>query len=219
MTKTHCGVLLGIALGLASCATAPSDIYRRVVASAVVLRTRTGSGSGTVIWSAPDGALVLTAYHVVAASARDVRVVAAGDEGLEAAARVVAAAPAQDLAIVSTVSALGVPALPIAATAPEVYDALFVVAAPLGLPGTAAPAVLSSKALRGGAGALWQITSFVLFGSSGGTVVNTRGELVAVPVGVATWGQVPVPQVGLCVGLETIRAFLARVASEQEGAL
>ncbi len=213
-------VVLALTLGASACRMAPplpspAAVYQRVSASSVVVDTDRGSGSGTVILSRPRTLLVLTAAHVVAGSRRIriLRHVEHEDEtwAVDLPASVVHRDEARDLALLRASDGLPVPALPVAHAEPELYEPLFVLAAPMGLPGTAAPAVLSSKDLP--EPELWQITGLVFFGSSGGTVTNAAGELVAVPVRVAEWSGFPVSQIGYCVGLPDIRAFLADAAA------
>lgn len=212
--------LIAIAL-LASCNLAappafPADVYQRVSASAVIVTTRTGSGSGTVILRSPTGSLILTAQHVVEAEGRVVEVLvpyAAHEIGAaRGRARVLLVDRDRDLALLRTEVPLGAPALPVAASEPDLYEPVFMVAAPMGLPGTAAPGVLSAKLEHGGA-TLWQLTGLTFFGSSGGTVANARSELVAVPVVIATWNGLPISQIGFAVPLGSIRSFLDRAAA------
>ncbi len=61
-------VVLVLSLCVPACGSAsiaPADVLRRVAASAVVISTSSGSGSGTVIRHGEQGSLVLTAHHVV----------------------------------------------------------------------------------------------------------------------------------------------------------
>lgn len=226
MSRTRIFLLTVLALCCVTCraslpALSAQEVYQRAAASAVLVATPTGGGSGTVILAHPRATLVLTAHHVIADAPRRVRVLVlrAGDDGVErkaVRARVVAADKAHDLALLATGPGLGVPALPLATEEPALYEALYTIAAPLGLEGTVAPGVLTAKHRSSAsiAGALWQLTGLVFFGSSGGTVTNDRAELVGVPVVVSTWSGIPIPQIGLCVPLETIRAFLDSAADE-----
>lgn len=205
-------------LVLAACVppgrAAPADVLRRVSASAVLVTTATGSGSGTVILQDEARSLVLTAQHVVGPGRSSVRVVATSAEApaaLSVRSRVLLADPELDLALLETDAKLAVPALPLASEEPGLYDAVYMVGSPMGLTGTAWPGLLSAKLARAGV-SLWEITGFTFFGSSGGTLANARGELVGVPIVVATWNGFPVPQIGFAVPLASVRSFLDRAA-------
>ena len=195
----------------------PVDVYQRVSASAVIVTTRTGSGSGTVILRGSEGSLVLTARHVVEAEGRVVEILvpyADGDHGVsKSRARVLLVDRDRDLALLRSDAPLAAPALPVARSEPELYETVYMVAAPMGLAGTAAPGVVSAKLGPDGA-ALWEITGLTFFGSSGGTVANARGELVAVPIVVSTWNGLPIPQIGFAVPLGSIRTFLDRAVAD-----
>jgi serine protease Do len=199
----------------------PADIYTRTAASTVLVTTSTGSGSGTVILNRSHRAYVLTAFHVVDGARKIHLRVPTEDHGvigrLEVAAEVLEVDRAQDLALLGSRAPLAVPALPVAHDEPALYDDVFIVASPLGLYGTATPGVLSAKMLLEHEGPLWELTGLIFFGSSGGTVVNARAELVAVPVIVATWNNLPVSQIGFAVPLGSIRTFLDRAV--ERGAL
>ncbi len=226
MTLARLLPLLALAAQASACATAvpasPTDIYQRVSASAVIVTTRTGSGSGTVILRGPRSSLVLTAQHVVEAQGRIVEVLvpyAAPELGKPTSrARVLYVDRDRDLALLESDAPLAAPALPVAAREPDLYEAVYMVAAPMGLAGTASPGVVSAKLEHDGA-ALWQVTGLTFFGSSGGTVANARGELVAVPVIVSTWNSIPIPQLGFAVPLPAIHTFLDRALASGAVAL
>ena len=221
---SHCRRLLLLLLlaALPACRAgapplSPTEVYQRTSVSTVIVSTPAGSGSGTVILERPSGTLVLTAFHVVEGARRVAVVVPAFEDDtpgrLEVAARVLDVDPKADLALLETRLPLPLPALPVARDEPDLYEEMYIVASPLGLFGTAAPAVLSSKTQRLQAAERWQFTGFILFGSSGGTLVNRRAELVGIPVVVATWQNLPVPQLGFAVPLGSIRAFLDRAVA------
>ena len=194
--------------------TPTADLYRRVAASSVIVVTRTGSGSGTVIATDADTTLVLTAEHVVAGSERHVRialnaeVTSLAGKPVVVPALVVFADKGVDLALLATAEPLCLPALPIAAVEPEIYETVIIVGAPMGLEGTAVPGLLTAKDKRLHGMDLWEITGLTFFGSSGGTLANTRGELIGVPIVVAVWNSLPIPQIGFAVPLSSIHDFL-----------
>ena len=208
--------LLAGSCRLAAPPPAPTDLYQRVSASAVIVTTPIGSGSGTVVLSGRGGSLVLTAQHVVEGAGRRVEIgvpYLSGHQGATTSrARVLLADRAHDLALLRTDEPLAAPALPVAGTEPDLYEEVYMVAAPLGLAGTATPGLVTAKLERDGA-ALWEVTGLTLFGSSGGTVANARGELVAVPVLVSAWNGLPIPQIGFAVPLRSIHIFLDRAVA------
>lgn len=202
---------------LAASPNSPTDLYQRVSASAVTITTHTGSGSGTVILSGRAGSLILTAQHVVEAEGRLVEIgvpyLRSGHEGAtKSRARVLLVDRDRDLALVRSDEPLAAPALPVAAAEPDLYEEIYMVAAPLGLAGTATPGLVTAKLEREGT-ALWEVTGLTLFGSSGGTVANARGELVAVPVLVSSWNGLPISQIGFAVPLASIHTFLDRAVA------
>lgn len=207
-------------LFLLACAHSSADLPRtratvlqHVAAASVIVDSDTSNGSGSVILQEAERTIVLTAHHVVEGAEDDrvtVLVPVDGAEPRSVAARVVALDPEHDLALVATDGRIPREALALARAAPDLYDEILVVSAPLGFSGIADVGVLDSKLFRwpGHATLLWQVTGLVFFGSSGGAVTNRRGELVAVPVAFVGSEYGGLSQLGLCVPLPDIVAFL-----------
>lgn len=185
-----------------------AKLIARVVASSVMVETEMGRGSGTIVGDLGGGAMVLTCHHVVKGSFV-VKVVVEDDEYRdEYNALVVDESEADDLALLLVMDLVKAPILPIAKHEPALYDRLLIVGAPMGQPGIIADGMLTSKGITPRGKRLYRIQGFIMFGLSGGTITNLRGELVAVPEIVATWHDQPIPQVGLAVPLPAIRKFL-----------
>jgi len=92
-----------------------------------------------------------------------------------------------DLAILPSVG-VRVPALPLALTAPAVGEQVIVIGAPEGLTNTVSDGIVSAvRQLE--TRRLLQITAPISPGSSGGPVLNARGEVVGVSVSILREGQ------------------------------
>ena len=179
----------------------------RVAASSVTVETESGRGSGTVIGQIAGSALVLTCRHVIAGSFLVTVVVEDDEYRDEYKALVIDENEKDDLALLMVSDLHDSPVLPTAKHEPALYDRLIIVGSPMGMHRIVADGMLTSKGVTS-AGRLYRIQGFIMFGLSGGTITNLRGELVGVPEIVAQYHGVPVPQVGLAVPLPAIRKFL-----------
>jgi S1-C subfamily serine protease len=175
--------------------TAPpttAEIYAALAPSVVTVQSldpatskvqETGSG---VIANA-DG-VILTALHVVK-GARAIRVVFA--DGTPSAASVVAAEPAVDIAALSTATLPAVVVPAVLGGRISVGDSVVAIGNPLGLTSSATAGVVSGldrrAAGKGGVtlSGLIQFDAAVNPGSSGGPLVNARGEAVGIVVALA----------------------------------
>lgn len=180
------------------------------------------SGSGTVVWAEKDLALILTCQHVVFNDD-----LGRHYEEIEAETLTGKRAPGivqnynedHDLALLLTFGALDAPAMPLAKKEPPLYSHVFVIGSPSGHPGTVAPGLLTLKSYPSDLVKnllLWQITSLIYSGSSGGTVIDEGGSLIGVPQSASITAQpcgsfVMIPQIGFAVPLHTIREFLSDV--------
>lgn len=200
------------------------QLLDRLAAGVVIVSTDTGFGSGTTIYSTHEYSLVITNYHVIE-GAKGVWV---KHGGLKVVATVETYDADKDLALLMT-EFTGLPAIKIAGNEPLEHERIYVIGNPLGKEDTVADGILSSKNSHpyDVVNNLWQVTSFVIYGSSGGGVFNHEGELVAIPAMVqlyptpiylATPGDepmeaplkamVPISQIGYAIPLSSIKEFL-----------
>jgi S1-C subfamily serine protease len=210
-------IIATLLTGCETCANAtPASnkvFLARLAASSVLVESEIGQGSGTVIWSNNSLSLILSCHHVVfdnddePAVAIDIHT----NFSEKSHAVILDASKEYDLALLLAYQRIDTPALPIAKTAPDRFEKVFVVGAAAGYPGTVAEGILTSKRRSGipNGTDLWQLTSFIFPGMSGGTVANEAGELTCVPESLHNYGGfILVPQLGFCVPLPTIQKFL-----------
>jgi putative serine protease PepD len=170
----------------------PTEVYEAVAPSVVTVERLAagdqvaGTGTGVV---ASDTGVILTALHVVEGGA--VRVTFA--DGTRAAATVEASDPANDIAALAVA---GLPPVLVPATIGNsgrlaVGDTVVAVGNQLGMTSSATAGVVSGldRAAAGTDGSrlggLIQFDAAVNPGSSGGPLVNTRGETIGIVVALA----------------------------------
>jgi S1-C subfamily serine protease len=167
-----------------------AQIFSNVAPSVVIIETLnakkqvTGSGTGVV---ASGQGIILTALHVVK-GASAIRVTFA--DGTTSAAKVRSADPANDIATIvpSTLPSVLVPAVLGNSGRLAIGDPVVAIGNPLGLTYTTTAGVVSglNRATRGKHGAdlsgLIQFDAAVNPGSSGGPLINDRGEIVGIVV-------------------------------------
>jgi S1-C subfamily serine protease len=175
------------------------EIARRSFPSVVVLVTKDSSGKfvslGSGFFVRPD--VVATNYHVVKHAAR-VYCKIVGQQSVYNVVGLVGASEKDDLALIKVERGGGllaqleseleapVSSLPLAhGSTIAVGDPVYVVGNPEGLEGTFSQGVVS--AVRGEA--YIQITAPISAGSSGGPVLNNKGEVIGVAAGTITEGQ------------------------------
>ncbi len=211
-------LVLGFIAASIPSSTSASDrgrILRRVASSAVVVSTEDGMGSGTIITRDSNASTILTCFHVIKNSLH-ITVWGVNSNHSDATVAVVEAVDEDhDLALLYTESPLDGPPLPIAKVAPRLYDPIYIVGNPMGQ-SAASEGILADKNVQEEeyqGGILWRVTGgLILFGVSGGTGTNIRGELVCVPNMVfAIAGKTPIPQIAYCIPLQHITKFLKRV--------
>jgi Trypsin-like peptidase domain len=188
--------LLLVALAAAGCASAggtarrtgrvgsltPAEITRRATPSVVQIRARGRIGSGFVV--ASDGRIA-TSLHVVEDAERVVVVLADGRSFTRVQA--VAHDEAQDL-VVLAIDADGLPALRLAAERVAVGERVIAIGHPQGLENTVSDGLVSAVREQVG-GDVLQISAPISLGSSGGPVLNERGEVVGVTTSTNRLGQ------------------------------
>jgi S1-C subfamily serine protease len=167
-----------------------AEIYSTVAPSVVTIESldakkhATGSGTGVVV---SDQGIILTALHVVSGAA-GLRVTFA--DGTRSVAKVQSADPKNDIATIvpSTMPGVLVPAVLGNSGRLQVGDPVVAIGNPLGLTYTTTAGVVSGldRATRGEHGGdlsgLIQFDAAVNPGSSGGPLINDRGEVVAIVV-------------------------------------
>jgi S1-C subfamily serine protease len=170
-----------------------------------------GVGSGSVVEVDQAGSLVLTCAHVVTEDGKPSEHIfvafEVGDGRLDGAeAKIEKLDVAHDLALLRVEATTGEP-LPVAATAPPRWARLFVMGAPFNGPATGGEAMLASRSTTFNAHgpAAWHFVGLVSPGSSGGPVVNERGELVCVAQAMRAGTAI----YGICVPLDQVIDFLA----------
>lgn len=188
--KTSLAVL-ALALPATRAAAQPDvvSITRRANPAVITLNTYNASGRQTGLGSGfflSDGRIA-TNRHVVEGSSRiDVMTVDGRKLGTVSYAEAVGGATA-DLAILPRVT--NPPAtLPLARGLPEAGEGVVVIGAPEGLSNTVSTGIVSAiRQLTGRT--LVQISAPISHGSSGGPVLNMRGEVIGVSVSVLSEGQ------------------------------
>jgi S1-C subfamily serine protease len=184
-------VALALALPASRAAAQPDvvNITRRASPAVITLNTYNASGRKTGLGSGfflSDGRIA-TNRHVIEGSAR-VEAVTQDERRLGTAtfAEAVGGATA-DLAILPRIT--NPPAtLPLAPGLPEVGEAVIVIGAPEGLSNTVSTGIVSAiRRIQGKT--LVQISAPISHGSSGGPVLNSRGQVIGVSVSVLSEGQ------------------------------
>jgi S1-C subfamily serine protease len=162
-----------------------AQVYATLLPSVVAVRTPAGSGTGLVVNG--DGT-ILTALHVVQGGG-PIEVTFA--DGTTSAAEVAAAAPAIDIAALSPASLPTVVVPAILGGAAAVGDEVIAIGNQLGLVDSTTSGVVSGlgrSIARPGGGELQGLIQFdaaINPGSSGGPLVNTRGQTVGIVVALA----------------------------------
>ena len=164
------------------------SITRRASPAVVTLHNFNASGREASLGSGfflPDGRIA-TNRHVVEGAAR-ITVTSADDRQLGAASYAEAVGSTADLAILPRIGSTPA-SLPLATRLPEPGEAVVVIGAPEGLSNTVSTGIVSAiRSIRGRT--LVQISAPISHGSSGGPVMNMRGEVIGVSVSVLSEGQ------------------------------
>ncbi|HEX6751561.1 MAG TPA: S1C family serine protease [Longimicrobium sp.] len=170
-------------------APTPREIAAGAHASLLMIRAlaadgdTVGLGTGFVI--SPDG-LFITNYHVIEEAAK--LQVSLLDGGSWEQVSLVSADPASDLALMQ-LPAHGLRAMKLGSdTQMEVGDKIYVMGNPLGMGGTFTDGMISGKRPLEGI-AMLQISAPISPGSSGGPVMNERGEVIGVATMMVMGGQ------------------------------
>lgn len=155
--------------------------------------------------------ILVTNYHVIAARSRGTVRLAAGTGREKKSLRIatiLAVDKEADLALLSVPSAesLKIPSLPLAPIDYnlDVGEDIFAVGNPEGLVGTISPGIVSAGMRSSLRKARIQISAPISHGSSGGPILNSRGEVVGVAVGSLSEGQ----NLNFAVPVSLVRALL-----------
>ena len=162
----------------------PQQIAARAMPSVVRIEVPGGLGSGFVVRS--DGRII-TNLHVVA-GARDATVVLSDGRKL-GGVEVLDVSDTFDLALLK-VPADKLPALPLAdSSRVQVGQHVVAIGNPLGLSNTVSDGLVSALRPIGAQGSLLQLSAPISPGSSGGPIIDERGQVVGVSTLIITEGQ------------------------------
>jgi S1-C subfamily serine protease len=164
-----------------------AQIFSTLAPSVVSIRTSDGSGTGVIVNA--DGT-ILTAYHVVE-GADSIELAFA--DGTRSPGAILGADPANDIAVLTAenLPAVVVPAVLGGSGRLAVGDEVVAIGNQLGLSGSTTAGVVSGlgRSVSGKGGGdlhgLIQFDAAVNPGSSGGPLVNNRGEIVGIVVALA----------------------------------
>jgi hypothetical protein len=208
-------------------APAPQDLAP-LLAATVRIESRTDVGSGTVIFSRPDGdghvAYILTARHIVESNIPGhVPVFAAayvdGTRVHEAQGLVIAASRRLDVALVEARSPSPFPAVarlspPERLQSMPLYSRVRAVGCPLGYAPMVTSGDLTSKAKVLDEQTFWMVSAPTIFGNSGGGIYAAgTGELLGVLSRISAYKSsfdVAVPHMGIVTSLVEVYDWLAR---------
>lgn len=162
----------------------PAEIARIAIPSIVLIRTPSGQGTG--FFASGDG-LILTNYHVIRGATEAVIVTA--DKVEHKDVEVIAIDKSLDLAVLRIKSA-GQKALLLGdSQAAAVGEHVVAIGNPLGLGDTISDGLLSGMRDFGDGVGVLQISAPISPGSSGGPVLNDRGQVIGIATFVVNRGQ------------------------------
>ncbi len=188
------------------------EIVRRCRPSVVLIESRDkagrmtgGLGSGFIV---DASGVVVTNNHVIEGGEAFFVKLANGDVYKDV--QVVARLPAYDLAVLK-VKGSGLPALPVGDTVRvQVGEAVVVIGNPFGMEGTVTDGVVSGRQKMGADLEAFLISAPVSPGNSGGPVINSRGEVIAVATASLVMGQ----NLNLAMPISYARSALAQSGSD-----
>ncbi len=157
-----------------------ADLVEKVMPSIVMIKTDTGTGSGFFVSSAGD---ILTNWHVIR-NADYISVTAHDGKSMSASLKDYDSQ--RDMALLSVKTPYPVKFLAISKSLPRQGEAVIAIGNPKGLSGTVSNGIVSAFRENN----TWvQFTAPISPGSSGGALVNLRGEVVGMPTKLRTDGQ------------------------------
>ena len=189
-------------------AQTPGEVARKAFASTVLIVLEDATGQPTSLGSGffVTGNQVATNLHVIEGASRGYAKII-GEPKKYNIDGVTAADPKRDLAMLKLDGAVGKALALTDSDAAQVGDTVYAVGNPQGLEGTFSQGIISS--LRQiGADKLLQITAPISPGSSGGPVLNIRGEVIGVSVATYKGGQ----NLNFAVPANFLKALVATTA-------
>ena len=157
-----------------------ADLVEKVMPSIVMIKTDTGTGSGFFVSSAGD---ILTNWHVIR-NAGYITVTPQNGKSLPASLKDYDSK--RDMALLSVKTPYPVKYLTISKRLPRQGEAVIAIGNPKGLSGTVSNGIVSAFRENN----TWvQFTAPISPGSSGGALINLRGEVVGMPTKLRTDGQ------------------------------
>jgi S1-C subfamily serine protease len=186
-----------------------TDVARRVLpaVSIVVCDDGESSSQGSGFFVGPG--LVITNFHVIKGMRRGTLRTVGGRKREFHISHVLQIDETSDLALLGIYDAFNVPipSLQLDARANvSVGETIYAFGNPEGLTGTMSPGIVSAGLRKTGDGTLLQISAPISSGSSGGPVVDSRGQVVGVALGSLKEGQ----NLNFAVHASTVRLFLNR---------
>lgn len=157
-----------------------ADLVESVMPSIVMIKTDAGTGSGFFVSSAGD---ILTNWHVI----RDAGYITVTPQNGKALSASLKDYDSQrDMALLSVETSYPVKFLKISPRLPRQGEAVIAIGNPKGLSGTVSNGIVSAFRENN----TWvQFTAPISPGSSGGALVNLKGEVVGMPTKLRTDGQ------------------------------
>ena len=157
-----------------------ADLVEKVMPSIVMIKTDTGTGSGFFVSSAGD---ILTNWHVIR-NADYITVTPHNGKSMSASLKDYDSK--RDMALLSVKTSYPVKYLTISRNLPRQGEAVIAIGNPKGLSGTVSNGIVSAFRENN----TWvQFTAPISPGSSGGALINLRGEVVGMPTKLRTDGQ------------------------------
>jgi hypothetical protein len=149
--------------------------------SIVMIRTDVGSaGSGFFVSDKGD---ILTNWHVIRGAGR---IIVTPQNGMQTSAQLKDYDRAKDIALLKVNASDHVPYLKISPTLPRQGEAVIAVGNPRGYEGTVSNGIISAFREHN---TIIQFTAPISQGSSGGALINLKGEVVGMPTKLRTDGQ------------------------------
>mgnify|MGYP002152533169 CR=1 FL=1 len=197
---------------LPTTALPPQELYQQTKAGSVYINTFVldefyNFGSGSVIG---ENGIILTNYHVVEGAEKIA--VTFADETTYPVTDMIAVDPEKDIAVLQ-IDTSDLPALPLGSSAAvAIGDTTYAVGHPENLLFTFSEGIVSGirEFTKTGEGRQFQITNPISAGSSGGALINERGELIGLPVASLEYAQntVQVQNINFAVPISSVVELL-----------